>query len=134
MNHIKVAMPTLIARSFMLAPHLNAGAGGAGAAAEELADTLTEVRRAANGAIETLLVAMVHILDSNRGEEAARTDAPTSLHEAGIAILVLLREKVAILLDFMVNAMVACLELQVTQVSKCARCNSRANQGCGGRV
>ena len=86
----------------MFAPHLKAGAG---AAAEALAATLTVERRpVAMG--ETTLLLMLVIGDSIIGEEATRTDDPTTLHDAGMAIFEE-RPAVAILMeDFIERAIV----------------------------
>lgn len=74
MNHIRAAMPTLIPKSFMLAPHLKAGAAGVGAAAEEFAEILTVLvlDLLMLGAKKTLF----DVLDPSSGEDTGRTEAP----------------------------------------------------------
>ena len=101
MNHIRAAIPTLMPRSFMFAPHLNGGA--AGAAAEELAETLITFDRPLGWLIDCGAKTLFDKFEPIRDEEMERTDDPIARTGASTA----LERTDAILadVDFIVNAM-----------------------------
>ena len=98
MNHIRAAIPTLMPRSFMFAPHLKGGA--AGAAAEELAETLIAFDRPLGWLID---FGAKTLLEPIKGEEMERTDGTIARTGASTAL-----ERTDANLadaDFIVNAM-----------------------------
>ena len=103
MNHIRAAIPTEMDRSFMFAPHLKGGA--AGAAADELAETLTTLGLPMDWVIDFGAKTLVAPFDPIKGEDMDRTEGPIA--RTGAITVFERADAIVADEDFIVNAITA---------------------------